>query len=117
MDQFKPEEVLKLENGGNANLREYFTANGVDLNLPAKLKYDNYVAEDYKEKLNCEIEGREFVPKDHTGEMLPDINSVGVSAGINGSYKDDVSQDPILSRRSTPNQPGLTGEQKVKNEA
>lgn len=117
MDQFKPEEVLKLENGGNAKLREYFTENGVDLKLPAKYKYDNYVAEDYKEKLNCEIEGTEFVPKDHTGEKLPDINSINASGGVSGSYRDDAAQDPILSRRSTPNQAGLSGEQRAKNEA
>lgn len=118
MDQFKPEEVLKLENGGNAKLREYFTDNGVDLKLPAKLKYDNYVAEDYKELLACEIEGREFVPKDHTGEKLPDINSIGGSSNQNGTKQDNgSSQDPILNRRNTPSQTGLSNEQRVKNEA
>lgn len=70
MDQFKPEETLRMEKGGNESLKNYFVENGVDLTLPANLKYDNYVAVDYKEKLTCEIEGRTFEPKDHTGEEL-----------------------------------------------
>lgn len=71
MDQFKPEEVLRMEKGGNTNCKQYFQEHGVDLKVPAKLKFDNYVAEDYKEKLTCTIEGRPFVAPDRTGQALP----------------------------------------------
>ena len=33
MDQFKPEETLRMEIGGNERLKKYFIDNGVDLNL------------------------------------------------------------------------------------
>lgn len=71
MDQFKPEEVLRMEKGGNAKCRLYFEEHGLDTSLPHKAKYDNYIAEDYKEYLSCIVEGREFVPKDHSAKPLP----------------------------------------------
>lgn len=71
MDQFKPEEVLRMEKGGNDNCKAYFSQNGVDLTLPIKAKFDNYVAEDYKEYLSCVVEGRTFVPRDHSSDVLP----------------------------------------------
>ncbi|KAK6878326.1 ADP-ribosylation factor GTPase-activating protein GCS1 [Candida tropicalis] len=105
MDQFKPEETLRMEIGGNERLKNYFVSNGIDLNLPPKKKYDNYVAEDYKELLTSEVEGKEFVPKDHSGEKLPSINDVD----------DDNSNKTgtVLKGRPAP----LTSEQKQKNEA
>lgn len=102
MDQFKPEETLRMEKGGNEKLRLYFQEHNIDLALPAKQKYDNYIAEDYKELLTCEIEGREYVQKDHSGESLPTANDSTQSR-----------QEPIQSRRT--NQP-TTNDQKSKNE-
>lgn len=103
MDQFKPEEVLRMENGGNEKLKSYFEQNGVDLSLPAKQKYDNYVASDYKEKLSCEVEGKDFVAPDHSGETLPNGQEDVVSdkkaeneayfaelGNINDSRRDDL---------------------------
>ncbi|RCK60886.1 ADP-ribosylation factor GTPase-activating protein GCS1 [Candida viswanathii] len=103
MDQFKPEETLRMEIGGNERLKSYFVSNGVDLNLPPKKKYDNYVAEDYKELLTSEVEGKEFVPKDHSGEKLPSINDAD----------DNTNAGTVLKGRPAP----LTNEQKHKNEA
>lgn len=110
MDQFKPEETLRMEKGGNEKIKTYFTANGVDLTLPAKAKYDNYVAEDYKELLTCEIEGREFVAKDHSGKTLPTLDNLSTSNNSSAS----IAQEQISSSRNTP---VLQGEQKQKNEA
>lgn len=104
MDQFKPEETLRMEIGGNERLKKYFIDNGVDLNLSPKQKYDDYVAEDYKEMLTCEVEGKEFVAKDHSGEKLPDINNTA-----------STTTDPVS--RGRPTSVPLTNEQKQKNEA
>lgn len=107
MDQFKPEETLRMEKGGNERLKKYFTEHGVDLSLPAKHKFDNYIAEDYKELLTCDIEGREYVQKDHSGESLPkswDAKSSSESSG----------QEPIQSRRTNGQ---LPPDQKQKNES
>ena len=109
MDQFKPEETLRMEKGGNEKLRSYFTEHGLDLSLPAKQKYDNYVAEDYKEMLTCLVEGKEFVEKDHSGETLPSANSAPQAQNSSSS----VQQEPIQSRRNGP----LSQDQKQKNES
>lgn len=85
MDQFKPEEILRMERGGNDKLKEYFVDHGVDLALPAKAKFDNYVAEDYKELLTCEVEGREYVPKDRSGDSLPGAAAGGAVSGLSGA--------------------------------
>lgn len=116
MDQFKPEEVLRMEHGGNDNLKVYFEDNNLDTSLPAKSKYDNYVAEDYKEKLTCLVEGRDFVPKDHSGESLPDGKDHGSVSnfGSKKSSNSNVGQDAIQSRRGAPR---INDEQKEKNEA
>lgn len=107
MDQFKPEETLRMEIGGNDNCRDYFSDNGVDLALPATSKYDNYVAEDYKEKLSAEVEGRAFEPQDHTGRSLPVAGATETAALVSGG----AVQEPINSRRAP------TADQRAKNEA
>lgn len=81
MDQFKPDEVLRMEKGGNANCKQYFVDHGVDLAWPVKAKFDNYVAEDYKEYLTCVVEGRQFVPKDHTHDTLPSAGGAPPAGG------------------------------------
>lgn len=119
MDLFKPEEVLRMEKGGNDNLKSYFEANHVDLLLPPKLKYDNYVAEDYKEKLTCLVEGRDFVAKDHGGETLPTSESAAVPASASVPARSvspsiATNSEPIQSRR----QPlKVSSDQRQKNEA
>lgn len=85
MDQFKPDELLRMEKGGNEKCKQYFEEHGLDTSLPAKSKFDNYVAADYKELLTCEIEGKEFQPKDHSGETLPTANAPEKAAPQNGS--------------------------------
>ncbi|KAI5959566.1 uncharacterized protein KGF55_005210 [Candida pseudojiufengensis] len=118
MDQFKPEETLRMEIGGNERLKKYFVENGIDLTLPAKLKYDNYVAEDYKEILTCEVEGKEFVPKDHSGETLPDKNSEANSIkSSSSSLNNKNSSSSASNTRSGLNQNGSSHDQRQKNEA
>lgn len=114
MDQFKPEETLRMEIGGNEKCKAYFAENGVDLALPPKYKFDNYVAEDYKEKLTAEVDGSEFVPKDHTGQTLPTPDSISNSTtpSNNSQVFDNQSNETIQSRRGGP----LSNEQKAKNE-
>lgn len=103
MDQFKPHEVERMAIGGNEKCAAYLGDNGVDLKSDAKLKYDNVVAEDYKEKLTAEIEGTEFIAKDYS-----DLNSVKPVASTVSSKQNT----PLESRRGTP-QPQM----KAKNES
>lgn len=115
MDQFKVDEVKRMEIGGNERLAEYFTNSGVDLNLSPKVKYDNIVAEDYKEILTSEVEGTEFTPRDYSGLDLTEQGNT--DTGANAGTTNTSSASSISgSRRSTP-QPAAGTNQKAKNEA
>ncbi|OUM51887.1 hypothetical protein BVG19_g1024 [[Candida] boidinii] len=132
MDQFKEEELKRMDKGGNDNCKNYFESHGIDLSLPANLKYDNYVAEDYKQKLTCLIEDKEFIEPDHTGKTLPTKDSINNNKynniannnnnsnsnnnnNNNRSYSDNSVSDQSLSssRRGTP----ISSTQKQKNES
>lgn len=97
MDQFKPDELKRMEIGGNEKCGEYFSSHGVDLNLPAKEKYDNYVAEDYKAKLTAEVNGEDWSEPDHSGDVLfsksndknTTNNNTNNTNNINKSYSDN----------------------------
>lgn len=96
MDQFKPDELKRMELGGNENCGEYFTSHGVDLSLPAKDKYNNYVADDYKLKLTAEVNGEDWKEPDHSGdELFPSKQSSKSStvetSGINSSNNNSTS--------------------------
>lgn len=118
MDQFKPVEVQCMELGGNDKCAEYFEANGVDLSLPPKVKYDNIVAEDYKLKLMASVEGTDFTPRDYTNLNLSTSSAASASAASSAapSHAGSLGNNtPLASRKGTP-QPTVQGLQKSKNE-
>lgn len=106
MDQFKDEELIRMEKGGNANFNEYMSSHGIDLSLPHAIKYNNVIAEDYKEKLTCEVEGKEFVEPEHPNF---DPSQLGKTTITNDNSS--RSDTPLENRRSA------TPSQKDKNEA
>lgn len=61
MDQFKPEEMKAMELGGNENARNFMEGEGLDMSLEPAQKYDTDIAQDYKDKLQAEIQGVEWV--------------------------------------------------------
>ncbi|CCH47166.1 ADP-ribosylation factor GTPase-activating protein GCS1 [Wickerhamomyces ciferrii] len=112
MDQFKPEEVKRMELGGNEKCAEFLESNGIDLQSEPKLKYDNPVAEDYKEKLTADLEGKSFTPRDYS--KLPKTN---VQSATTDSTSD--SNTPLTSRKGTPTPSNNApiNQQKAKNES
>ena len=65
MDQFKNDELKAMELGGNDKFNEYMQSHKIDTKLPAKFKYDNPIAEEYKKKLKAEVNDEEYVEVDH----------------------------------------------------
>lgn len=121
MDQFKPEEVKRMELGGNEKCASYLSSNGVDLKSDPKVKFDNIVAEDYKEKLTCEVEGKEFTPRDYSNLKLDEAKSASNgSASITtnstaSAAATSKNNTPIVSRKGTPS--SLPANKKAQNEA
>ncbi|GMM35448.1 GTPase-activating protein [Saccharomycopsis crataegensis] len=107
MDQFKKDELVRMEKGGNERLAKYFEENGIDpagTDLPKK--YDNEAAEDYKDMLTADVEGKPFVKRER--EATPAVS--GTSSPAPGN---SPGTSAISSRRGTPG----PSAQKVKNEA
>ncbi|QLG74233.1 hypothetical protein HG535_0G01170 [Zygotorulaspora mrakii] len=104
MDQFKQEELVRMEKGGNGPFADYMTARGIDMSLPHKVKYNNPFADDYKEKLTCEVDGTEFDEHEHPdfdpkslGEVKDENESSSRSEFSENSSR---QQTPLESRRS-----------------
>lgn len=117
MDQFKLEEVKRMEIGGNERCSKYFESNGLDLKLDPKVKYDNIIAADYKNLLTSEIEGTPFTPSDYSKVNMSNSripNSSTLQSNHNGSELSSRSNTPLASRRGTPT---LPNDQKQKNES
>ncbi|SCU98338.1 LAMI_0F14180g1_1 [Lachancea mirantina] len=119
MDQFKPEELERMEKGGNEPFTEYLTSHGVDIKLPPKSKYDNPIAADYKEKLTSVVEGTEWVEPDRSGfdaSKLGEGSDASTTSVSNSTSQPGRSQGatPLGSRRGTPQ---LADNQREKNEA
>lgn len=85
MDAFKPEEVALMQAGGNDACKAYLEAGGVGLDWPAKEKYDNYVAEEYKSKLAATSKGEEWVKPDNSGKTLVAPGAPAAAAPAAGS--------------------------------
>ena len=124
MDQFKPEELERMEKGGNEPFTEYLTSHGIDLKLPLKVKYDNPIASDYKDKLTASIEGTTWEEPDRSSFDPASLTSSGhaaaaagkttspAAAGTNAGSRSENA--PLESRRTSPSVAEL---QKEKNEA
>lgn len=112
MDQFKAEELVRMEKGGNEPFNEYMSSRNIVLTLPQKFKYDNPIAEDYKQKLTCEVDGVDFVEPKH-------LNFDAAKLGMPDQVMDDIAnqsrqQTPIESRRSAT--PKATIDQNERNQ-
>lgn len=109
MDQFKQEEILRMEKGGNKACKAFFAAAPeYESSMSIAERYGAPFAEDYKEKLTADIEGREWVPsprKAPTAAAPKRIATTGI--GSDGSRS---------SSPAAPQKPGLGSDQKVKNE-
>ncbi|KAG5368919.1 hypothetical protein CJU90_1156 [Yarrowia sp. C11] len=63
MDQFKPDEMERMEKGGNQRAHDFFDKAGMARDTPIKQKYNSVVARNYMNYLTSEIEGTEYVPE------------------------------------------------------
>lgn len=113
MDQFKPEELARMEKGGNQTFIDFMTSHGIDLSLPQKLKYDNPIAEDYKNKLTCEVDGKPYIEVEHPDfdpSTLGENNNISSNTGATESQ----TEAPLENRRSAAVK--VAPDQKEKNE-
>ncbi|KAK9804403.1 hypothetical protein WJX72_011117 [[Myrmecia] bisecta] len=61
MDAWSPEQLKKMQLGGNDALNKFFKQYGVDKYTDIKEKYNSPAAEYYRDKIRAEVEGRTYV--------------------------------------------------------
>ncbi|TGZ79564.1 ArfGap-domain-containing protein [Ascodesmis nigricans] len=81
MDSFKEDEILRMDKGGNKKCQEYFVAAPEFYDgMTIAERYSAEFAEDYKEKLTAEIEGREWIKTARPPKPQPSSSSSRPSA-------------------------------------
>ena len=67
MDAFKPAELARMAAGGNEPFRAFFNAHGANAAAGRSFaastiaeRYDSAAGDEWKERLSCKVEGREF---------------------------------------------------------
>lgn len=111
MDQFKDDELVRMEHGGNDKFNKYMSEHGIDLKLPQKIKYDNPIATDYKDKLTCEVDGKEWVEPEHPGFDPTTLGQTTITSTNNNNGINNNNSNPVLgNRRSQTPQPPVTNE-------
>ncbi|QEU61093.1 Gcs1/Sps18 [Kluyveromyces lactis] len=102
MDQFKSDELVRMENGGNDKFTEYLEDHGIDSSLPQKLKYDNVIASDYKDKLTAICEGKEWEEPDRSDfdpTQLTATNSRSSTPQLNGSLSEKLGSEEAVNQK------------------
>ncbi|KAK9899930.1 ArfGap-domain-containing protein [Cystobasidium minutum MCA 4210] len=104
MDKWTPEQIRKMQEGGNAKATAFFQASPeYSSSMSITQKYNTHFAAQYREKLLCDVEGREFIPSaapppSESTSSLRKPRSGGAGSGISGRS----SPNPPISRSSTP---------------
>lgn len=111
MDAFKGAELARMAAGGNKPFQEFFNAHpsntkenktfeGSDI----KERYDSQAGDEWKERLSCKIEDREFDPKSVPKRVKKEPTSAGAAAGAplsgRASAAGSRSQTPLAKTRS-----------------
>ncbi|KAK3954521.1 hypothetical protein QBC32DRAFT_336225 [Pseudoneurospora amorphoporcata] len=89
MDAFKQAEIERMRLGGNDNWRTFFE-NHSDTKMRGITwddatiaeRYSGEVGEEYKERLSCKVEGREYVPGEKKPQQETSSSSSSAAAGV-----------------------------------
>ncbi|KAK9370699.1 hypothetical protein V1509DRAFT_560169 [Lipomyces kononenkoae] len=122
MDQFKADEMKRMELGGNKAAREFFVAEGYDPSMSIKEKYNSTFADDYKDKasnfilfLTAEVEGHKWIKSARPASKPTSRTSSPAVGGI--AYDSASSRSSSPSFGSKPQQGTMSASQKSRNES
>lgn len=113
MDAFKGNEIARMQRGGNERWKRFWAernnnnnggggGGGAWKSLPSELKafeevYGGEVGEEWKERLTCEVEGREFLgvqPKQKKNAAAAAVReTVDASEGMTGRSRKEMNED------------------------
>ncbi|KAH0846080.1 hypothetical protein AYO21_01257 [Fonsecaea monophora] len=128
MDAFKQAEILRMQYGGNKAWQDFYNKNSPSLpfeEATIKERYDCEVGEEWKERLSCQVEEREFDKAAFQRERQAILQkqasrSVTPAGGVRNSSTAVSSNSRPGSRTASPapSKGGrITADQKAQNEA
>jgi hypothetical protein len=126
MDAFKHAEIQRMELGGNEPWKSFYDAHAVTISegrtfedSTIKERYEGEGGEEWKERLSCKVEGREYVPGQEKKNNAPASRSgtpmsLSGGAGVTGGAR---TGSPVASSiRSHDSQRGGVPTKKEQNE-
>ncbi|TWU78526.1 Zn finger-containing GTPase- Activating Protein for ARF [Metarhizium rileyi] len=114
MDAFKASEIERMRLGGNQGWRKFFEEHedtqmrGITWeDATIAERYSGEVGEEWKERLSCKVEGKEYVP----GEKKPAVLSVKPSSSpaLGGQRAASRTGTPLSNSTSRSESPGKAG--------
>ncbi|KAI0022771.1 zinc finger protein gcs1 [Xylariomycetidae sp. FL0641] len=113
MDAFKQAEIERMRLGGNAGWRSFFEEHedtkmrGLSWDdATIAERYSGEVGEEWKERLGCKVEGKEYVPGERKNSVTP--TPAGGASKQPPAKQISRSGTPLSgSRNESPNQPGV----------
>lgn len=122
MDAFKHAEIQRMELGGNDPWKSFYDAHPVTVSegrtfedSTIKERYEGDAGEEWKERLSCKVEGREYVPGQEK-KNNPSRSSTPMSVG-GGAAAVRTGSPAASSTRSQDSQRGGASTKKEQNEA
>ncbi|KAF3395783.1 ADP-ribosylation factor GTPase-activating protein GCS1 [Penicillium rolfsii] len=126
MDAFKHAEIQRMELGGNEPWKTFYDAHAVTISegrtfedSTIKERYEGDAGEEWKERLSCKVEGREYVPgQEKKNTNAPASRSgtpMSLSGGVTGGAR--TGSPAASSIRSHDSQRGGAPTKKEQNEA
>ena len=109
MDAFKPSEIERMRLGGNENWRRFFEehpdtkAKGISWeDATIAERYGGEVGEEWKERLTCKVEGREYVP----GERKKTTTATATASAQQQQQSSSLANTPLSGSRTASPTPG-----------
>jgi len=98
MDQFKNNEIARMDKGGNQTLKDYWaTCPEFSESMSIPDRYSAPFSEDYKEKLSALVEGREWTGPAPRTAAAPKRTGTGTPRGMGSGTPRDSSPATSLS--------------------
>ncbi|KAJ5833672.1 hypothetical protein N7474_001983 [Penicillium riverlandense] len=124
MDAFKHAEIQRMELGGNEPWKSFYDNHPVTVSegrtfedSTIKERYDGDAGEEWKERLSCKVEGREYVPGQEKKNAAASRSSTPLSTAGSGAGMAARSGSPATSLGRSDSQRGGPASKKEQNES
>lgn len=104
MDKWTPEQVKRMELGGNTRATEFFKSYpGYQPSMSIKEKYNTDFAEDYREKLAAECEGKEWIKSERKAKN-PAVSRTASPASFSSGPTAQTRPQPVSEAQKAQNE-------------